>query len=64
MMMLRFLSPVVDISVPIQKEMATAWRDTARKSFQTPESDSSSPMAMPSKRLCMERARMTREERM
>jgi len=36
---------------------------TAANSFHTPESVSSSPMAIPSKRLCMERARTIRNPR-
>ena len=36
-------SPVLTISVPIQNAIAEPWMAIAKKSFQTPESDSSSP---------------------
>jgi len=61
--MLRFFIPVVTISVPMQKAIADPWMAIAKKSFHTPESDSSRPTAIPSKRLCMESAKMTRADR-
>jgi len=47
----------------MQNAIADPWMAIAKKSFQTPESDSSRPTAIPSKRLCMESAKMTRAER-
>ena len=35
--------PVVTISVPMQKAIADPWMAIAKKSFHTPESDSSRP---------------------
>jgi len=58
-----FFIPVVVISIPTQKTMAALWIAMARNSFHTPDWDCSNPIAIPSKRLCMERARMTRKER-
>ena len=47
------------MSVPTQKTMGTAWMEMASMSVHTPELLSSSPMAIPSNRLCTDRATTT-----
>ena len=54
-----FLSPLEIMSVPTQKTMGTAWMEIASISVHTPELLSSSPMAIPSNRLCTDRANTT-----
>ena len=51
------------MSVPTQKTMGTAWMEMASMGVHTPELLSSSPMAIPSNRLCTESAITTRKLR-
>ena len=55
-----FLTPLVSMSVPTQKTMGTACIAMAAVNIQTPSDLLSRPMAMPSNRLCTERAMTTR----
>ena len=61
MMILIFLTPLLIMSVPTQNTIGAAWIETAISSFQTPESDSSRPMAIPSNKLWTLRAITTRK---
>ena len=73
-----FFNSLAIMSVPTQKTIGMAWTETAKSSFQTPASVSSrpeeqdqsldssssvSPIAIPSKRLWIDRARTAKKLR-
>jgi len=58
-----FFNSLAIMSVPTQKTIGMAWTETAKSSFQTPASVSSRPIAIPSKRLWIDRARTAKKLR-